>query len=292
MRYGYDMAVDARTVVNALAYAAYVAVARMAAALGFHADAEQCTAWADSLRLAINARLVNVDDLYVDGLHIDGTLSTHASQHANALPLALDLVPNERRAAVVDHVKGLKVSMGMVTVGWLIRALGEADEGEHLLDVYTRSDWDGWARCLARGATCTWESWDADARGGLSLSHPWGAVGLVGLQQYVLGVRALAPQYEHVQIKPLAFGEQLTWAEGRVPTDRGDLHVRWEYQAGRVALRMTLPANVRARVCVARGAVPELSLTVDGQPVAAEPEGRYLVVDGIGSGSHIIERGP
>jgi alpha-L-rhamnosidase len=291
MRYGYDMATDARTVVNALAYADYGILARMATVLGRQSEAERFRARAGALKSAINAALVNADGVYVDGLHADGTPSAHASQHANALPLALGLVPPERKAAVMRHVKRLQVSMGMVTFGWLIQALGEAGEGEHLLDVYTRADWDGWAKCLTRGATCTWESWDADAGGGLSQSHPWGAVGLCGLQHYVLGVQSLRPQFERVEIKPLAFGARLAWAGGKVPTDRGDLLVHWENRDGRFRLRLTLPVNVRARVCLPTGSAHGRALTVNGQVVSGAAEGSHLVVDDIGSGVHTFERG-
>ena len=39
-------------------------------------------------QLAINARLVRADGIYVDGLDADGQQSSHASQEANALALA------------------------------------------------------------------------------------------------------------------------------------------------------------------------------------------------------------
>jgi alpha-L-rhamnosidase len=177
-----------------------------------------------------------------------------------------------------------------VTVGWLIRALGEADEGEHLFDVYTRPDWDGWAKNLAKGATCTWESWDADSGGNLSLSHPWGAVGLCGLQQYVLGVRPLAPQYEEVLIKPLSFGPKLRQASGTVPTDRGDIGVSWERIDGRFRMAVTLPVNVQARVYLPPCGHAGETVRVDAREAAGNVEGDYIAVDGIGSGVHTFER--
>jgi alpha-L-rhamnosidase len=290
MRYGYDMTTDARTVINALAYADYDLVSRMAAELGNTEDEARYRARAEEIRSAINRRLINSDGLYVDGLDSAGAQSAHVSQHANMLPLALGIVPADKRASVTRKVKEMRMSAGMVTVWWLIRALGEMDEGQHLIDLYTRTDWDGWANTIARGGTSTWESWDADKGGGLSQSHPWGAVGLCGIQQYVLGVKPLAPQYAQAQIKPLWFGAKLASAAGQVPTDRGDIIVDWKQLDGRFSMTVSLPVNVQARVCVPKAGGRGSTVVMDGVPVAGAVEGNYIAVDDVGSGVHRFER--
>jgi alpha-L-rhamnosidase len=290
MRYGYDMATEARTVINAYAYLDFECLSKMAAELGNATDRDAYHTLAEGLKSAINEKLVNPEGLFVDGLYADGKQSAHISQHANMFPLALGLVPPERREAVLAAVKERKISVGMVTVYWLIRALGEADQGEHLLDLYTNPEWDGWAKCLARGATCTWESWDAGAGGQLSQSHGWGAVGLCGLQQYVLGVKPLAPQFERVQVKPLDFGSKLAGADGRLPTERGDIRVNWERSANRFQLTLELPFNVQARVYLPKSAGLDATVRIDGEVVNGVVEGNYIAVDDIGSGKHTFER--
>jgi len=290
MRYGYDMATEARTVINAYAYLDYRCLSNIAAELGDLEDRDAYQALAEEIKAAINAKLVNPDGLYVDGLDANGQQSSHISQHANMFPLALGLVPPERQAAVLAAVKERRMSVGMVTVYWLIRALGEADEGEHLLDLYTNAEWDGWARNLAQGATCTWESWDAGEGGGLSQSHAWGAVGLCGLQEYVLGVKLLAPQSEKLQVKPLDFGPKLASASGRLPTERGDVRVSWQRGADRFRLTLDLPVNVQARVCLPKLDRLNASVCVDEVEGTGVVDGNYVVVDDIGSGTHTLER--
>jgi alpha-L-rhamnosidase len=248
MRYGYDMTAEARTVINAYAYVDNELLEKIAAELGETTDCAHYRTLADGLKTAINERLLNADGVYVDGLDATGAQSGHVSQHANMFPLALGIVPAEKRAGVLAKVKELKMSVGMVTVWWLIQALGEMEEGEQLLELYTNAAWDGWAKNLAQGATSTWESWDADRGEELSLSHPWGAVGLCGIQRYILGVRPLTPQYGQVEIKPLSFGENLTSASGKVPTERGDIDVYWKREDGRFLMTLTVPANVQAKV--------------------------------------------
>ncbi|MCB8943727.1 MAG: family 78 glycoside hydrolase catalytic domain [Ardenticatenaceae bacterium] len=248
MRYGYDMTCAARTVNNAYAYADDDIMAKIAAVLGQTADQQTYRTRAEATAQAINQHLLTAEGIYCDGLLADGTQSRHAAQQANTFPLALGITPPQNQASVLQHIQALKMSVGMPTVYYLLRAVGEMGAGEHLLDLYTRADWDGWAKNMAQGATCTWEGWDSDQLTDQSLSHPWGAVGLLGIQEYVLGVQPLAAQYARVQLKPLWFGARLHRASGKVPTERGDLAVAWQRENGRFTLTCTIPPNMKAAI--------------------------------------------
>ena len=167
-----------RTVINGWAYADYDAMARIAGALGNPSDQTTYQGYADALKTAMNSYLVDANGLYVDGLHSDDSQYANTSQHANMFPLALGMVPAENRDAVIAEIKRQQMNVGMVTLPWLIRAVGEADEGEYLIELFTNEDWLGWAQCLADGATATWESWYSDSTTDESMSHAWGASGL------------------------------------------------------------------------------------------------------------------
>ena len=272
MRYGYDMTAVSRTVINAYAYAVYEIMAKIATVLGKTADLHRYRPWAQALQAAMNDHLLTGRGVYCDGLLADGSQSPHASQQANAFLLALGLVPPEQQKSVLRHIQSLKMSVGMPTVYWLIRAVGEMGAGGHLLDLYTRTEWNGWAKNIAQGATCTWESWDADTGEDLSMSHPWGAIGLLGLQEYVLGVQPLTPQFAQVQIKPLWFGSNLSQVSGKVPTERGDIELNWWRENGRFYLDLTLPPNMKASVYL---------------PVAPH---KHSFAGEAGSGSHHFEK--
>jgi alpha-L-rhamnosidase len=289
MRYGYDMRTAGRAVINDWAYADFDIMSRIAATVGNVADCDLYRARADELRTAINARLLNADGVYVDGLYADHSPSTHVSQHANMFPLALGLVPLAQRASVIAKVKELEMSVGMVTALFLVRGLGEAGEGEHLIELLTNADWPaGWARSLALGATATWESW-ASNTDGTSQSHGWGASGLEGYVRYILGIRPTKPGYEGVQIKPLSFGSKLSWARGRIATDRGDISVSWNRSRDRYAVTVQVPVNVTSVVCVPKGKVANTTVLVDGGRVLGVEDGEYLRVS-VGSGTHTIVR--
>ena len=288
MRYGYDMATEARTVINAYAYADFTILEQVATLTGNLQDASDYRAKATGIKQAMNKYLINPDGVYIDGLLADGTPSKHISQHANMFPLALGIVPDRNRTVVINAVKQRKMHVGMVTLGFLPQALGEADEGRHLLNLYTNPEWDGWAKTISLGGTATWESWDAPQRNE-SLCHPWGAIGLAGIQHYFLGVKSLQPQHTHIQVKSLDFGEQLSHASGTVPTDKGDIQVAWEREQA-YRLTLTLPDNMQADVYIPRGEVNNNTVRMNGRAIQAVPHGRYLSIKNVGSGQHVFER--
>jgi alpha-L-rhamnosidase len=290
MRYGHDMSTTARTVINCWAYAGYDIMARIAGELGRIEDRNAYFSQAETLKIAINRQLINSDGVYVDGLISNGQPSKHASQHASMFPLALGIVPKERHAAVIAHVKARRMNVGMVTVLWLVRALGEADQGAHLVELFTHKEWDGWARCLARGATATWESWHSDIARDESMSHAWGAAGLDGYVRHILGIQPLKPGYEEVRIQPIDCGDRLAWAKGSIMTDRGPVSVHWKKTAGSYGLRVGIPVNATATLSVPRGSSARPRVLLDNVEVAATSINGHLVITGVGSGEHTITR--
>lgn len=289
MRYGYDMKTEARTVINMYAYADFEIMSEIAKAVDVREDVRIYTEKANRLKLAINSYLINSDGVYADGLRKNGVQSKHVSQHANMMPLALGIVPDANYQKVVQEVKNKKMNVGMVALRWLPQSLGEAGEGQHLLDLYTNINWDGWAKTIASGGTATWESWDADSTN-QSMSHPWGVVGLLGIQQYILGIKALKPQNEMIQIKPLFFGDNLTWAKGTYPTDRGNVTVSWKFLKGKYTLKVQIPDNVTANIYIPKCGKTGNQLKVNNTVKQGIESQDYIELNNIGSGSYLIER--
>ncbi len=288
MRYGYDMKVESRTVVDAYAYIDFDIISKIADVLGNTADRDIYRAKAVAMEDAINSKLLNEQGVYVDGLYSGLSQSSHVSQHANMFPMAMGIVPEVNFSSVIEAIKERKMSVGMVTVRWLPEAIGQADQGPHLIELYTNTGWDGWAKTIALGGTATWESWNANTTG-QSMSHPWGTAGLLGICEYILGVKPLKPQHEKIQVRPLDFGDSLASAAGTVPTDRGDISVEWDRNDTRFMMTLTIPDNMTAKVYVPMSAVPEAVIKVDGANVTGTEEGNYLYVDNIGSGTHTFE---
>ncbi|MFT4177632.1 MAG: family 78 glycoside hydrolase catalytic domain [Luteolibacter sp.] len=289
MRYDYDMKTDPRTVLNGWAYAGLQTLAKISAETGNNADQELYLKRADALRTAFNDKLLSPAGVYVDGLLGGGKPSAKTSQHANMFPLALGIVPEDKRDSVIELVKQQRMRVGMITVRWLVLALGEARQGPHLIDLFTNKEWDGWANNLSKGATSTWESWDADTTG-QSMSHAWGAIGVEGYIRYILGIRPTKPQYEEVLIQPLDFANKLDWAKGTITTERGPISVHWKRNGDSLAMQVEIPVNVTAKIALPKGKTSSTALTLNGKPAIATEEGDYLILTGIGSGKHTIIR--
>jgi alpha-L-rhamnosidase len=289
MRYGYDMTTAERTVINAYAYIDFSNLSKIAGVVGNTADSVTYSVKAANMKKAINSQLINSNGVYNDGLHADLSPSTHTSQHANMYPMAMGLVPPANRDAVATEIKKQKMSVGMVTLRYLPEALGQADEGAHMINLYTNTEWDGWAKNIMQGATVTWESWNADERND-SMSHPWGAVGLLGIENYILGIKVLMAQHKLIQVKPLEFNHALDYAKGTLPTDRGDVNIEWKRGAKSYVMTLSIPVNVKAKVYIPKSGTSGNKLMVDGKSVSAIAEGNYLYAGIMGSGKHTLVR--
>jgi alpha-L-rhamnosidase len=289
MRYGYDMETESRTVVDALAYIDFDIISKVASVLGNTADKATYSAYATVMKQSMNTKLLNADGVYIDGLKADLTQSTHVSQQANMYAYATGIVPEAQKASVYNAVKERKMASGMVTLRYLPEAIGQAQDGQHLLDLYTNTTWDGWAKTVAKGGTMTWEAWDADTAGE-SLSHPWGAIGVLAMQQYMLGVTVIKPQFELIQVKPLDFKDRLKFAKGVFPGDRGNVSVDWKRDSQHYLLTLNTPDNVTAHMYIPKCGVAGSSITIDGKTVTGKEDGDYIDVGSIGSGVHTFER--
>ncbi|BAV04088.1 alpha-L-rhamnosidase [Filimonas lacunae] len=289
MRYGYDMNAEARTVMNAYAYTDFTIISHIAGVLGKATDVAAYAAKAADIKTAMNTLLLNKEGVYHDGLLAGGQPSSHVSQHANIFPYAMGIVPDAQKESVASEIVRQKMSVGMVCLRYLPEAVGLADKGEHLINLYTNTEWDGWAKNIKQGATVTWEAWDADVRNE-SMCHPWGAVGLLAMQQYMLGVTAAKPQYEEVQVKPLDFGNRLQKAQGKIPTDRGVIQIAWQRKEHVYDMQLTLPVNMSGAVFVPAGAGSDNLVEVNGKKVQGERQGRYIRLANIGSGTYQFKR--
>ncbi|WP_437921087.1 family 78 glycoside hydrolase catalytic domain [Sphingobacterium sp. LRF_L2] len=289
MRFGYDMNTEARTVINAYAYADFDIMSKIAHVVGNKEDQSFFHTKAIQLKDAFNRLLLQEDGLYIDGLLENNQQSLHISQHANMLPLALNMTPATSVEKVTAQVKEGKMSVGMVTVRFLLEALGEQKEGPHLLELLTNPNWNGWAQTVSKGGTATWESWDADQRNE-SMCHPWGAVGLMGIQRYVLGIKPLSAQHDQIQIKPLDFKGQLQRASGKYTTDKGDVAVAWQQDESTYLLKVTIPVNISAHIAVPKGNGQSGQLSINGNKIDATINGDYLEIPNLGSGTYTIIR--
>jgi alpha-L-rhamnosidase len=273
-RFGYDMDCAAKTTVNAQAYSALMATARLCAAAGQEDAAVTYARQARTLAEAIRTRL-RVDGVMVDGLHADGTPSPHSSQHATSFPLSLGITGPEHAAADGRRIAAMGMQQGPMTVHRLARALLSQGQTDAFLDLLTDKDQPGWARLLERGATFTWEAWDLVEGTDYSQSHGWSASVVKEILEHLLGVRfGSAGGWELLIEPPLC---RLEHARGAVPVGNGNVEVSWSRHGGQVRLECTVPAGVTAVVRLPAGTYgiqgPTADAAVESSPAESAGAG-------------------
>ncbi|TQJ67910.1 alpha-L-rhamnosidase [Arthrobacter sp. SLBN-100] len=269
-RFGYDMDCAAKTTVNAQAYSALMCTARLCAAAGQDDAAVSYARQARGLAAAIRTRL-RVDGVMVDGLHADGTPSTHASQHATSFPLSLGITGPEHAQADGRRIAGMGMRQGPMTVHRLVRALLSQGLTDAVLDLLTSKDQPGWAQLLERGATFTWEAWDLVDGTDYSQSHAWSASVVKEILEHLLGVRYASAGGSELVIEPPLC--RLEHARGTVPVGNGSVEVSWNRTGGQVQLECTVPAGVTAVVRLPAGTYRIKGPTAEAAVVLSAAEG-------------------
>ena len=185
--YGYDYQTVADTTLNILAVNAFSRVGSVAALAGGPGDASLQVQRQAALTAAVNAHLVGIGGLYVDGLRADGRQSTHYSQQANLTALAYGVVPTRRIPAVARFVASLDISVEPDRGMELLRALHVGGRDADVVRILTDDTFPGYAAILRAGGTFTWEAWTPSDLIGDSMSHGWGSSALVAMQEALLG---------------------------------------------------------------------------------------------------------
>jgi alpha-L-rhamnosidase len=269
----------------AYAYQARI-VSQTAALLGKEDDARRYAALAARIRDAFNTKNLNTDT----GWYVSN------SQTGQALPLALDLAPENLRpqvlARLVESITSRQGHVGVGIVGLLplFQALTDNGRDDLAYTLLTQEDFPGWLHMINSGATSIWEAWNGEA----SRNHP--TLGCIGVWFYQClgGIRRdpATPAFKRIVIKPAVVGD-LTWVKCSHQSPYGKIVSNWRREAGKLSLEVTIPPNTTATVFVPTGKSGEV--TESGQPAANAKGVKFLraekdaAVYEVGSGSYIFE---
>ena len=140
---------------------------------------------------------------------------------------------------------------------------------------------------LEVGSTISMEAWDLKYKNNLDWNHAWGAAPANIIPRFLLGVRPLEPGFGKVLIMPQP--GTLERVSGTIPTIRGPITVALKNeQKHPIELRVDIPADVMARVGLPLHDGQSTTLVVDGKTLEAERDGKYLFLDDLGPGTHIL----
>jgi hypothetical protein len=255
------------TVVNAFHLRSLALMSELAAALGKDAEARAFAEREGATRRAFQEKLFDPSR----GLYRDGEGTDHASLHANLFPLAFGLVPAERRPRLVEWVGGRGMACSVYAAQYLMEGLFDNGAADKALELMTAPTDRSWKHMVDSGTTITWEAWDQKYKPNQDWNHAWGAAPANLLPRYVLGAWPMAPGWQRACIRP--HPGPLTRAEGRVPTPRGPVSIRWE-KGDRFRMTVRLPPGMSAQVYLP-AAAGSAGVWADDKPVSAPREGPW-----------------
>ncbi|GAB2526787.1 alpha-L-rhamnosidase-related protein [Spirosoma aerophilum] len=270
---------DYNAVVNAFHYQGLAFMAQLAHRLGKTDDATLYTNRANLVKKAFQATFIDPKT----GLVHDGEGTDHASLHANMMALAFGLVPEKVQARVLAHMRSRGMACSVYGSQFLLDALYNANEGAYALALMTSTDERSWYNMIRTGSTMTTEAWDTRYKPNQDWNHAWGAAPANIIVRKLMGVEALTPAFETIQIKPQP--DTLRQASLQLATLRGPVTVSFENTAARFILRATLPANTSSVVYLPRKKAKSQVLE-NGKPVKATPEGNFWKINAVAAGTH------
>jgi hypothetical protein len=275
------------TVVNAFHYRALVLMGRVAKALVKTEDAECFADGAARVKRSFNDKLFDKER----GVYVDGEGSTHSALHSNMIPLAFGLVPPDYVDSVVEFIKSRGMACSVYGSQYLLEALYAAGEADYALQLMTDRKSDrSWPHMIYNvGTTITLEAWDNKYKTNQDWNHAWGAAPANIIPRCLMGIEPVEPGFARVQIKPQV--GHLERGTIDLPTVRGTIHADFVSAKDRsFVLNLRLPANIKAVVFLPRLENSSPDVLMDGKLITGTIDGKFVVLDGVGSGTHRFER--
>ncbi|WP_242085558.1 sulfatase-like hydrolase/transferase [Aestuariivivens sediminis] len=229
------------TVINAFYYENMKIMAEFAQLLGKTQEVLDFELRAAKAKKAVNEQMFDKER----GIYVDGIGTDHASLHANMMPLAFGLVPDEHLDSVVDFVKSRGMACSVYGSQFLMDGLYNADEADYALDLLTSTAERSWYNMIRIGSTITLEAWDLKYKNNLDWNHAWGAVPANVIPRGLWGIKPKTPGYGIAIIKPQL--SKLKYSKIQVPTVRGTIKAEYRYETSSVqTYNLEIPGNTVA----------------------------------------------
>ncbi|MCU0407555.1 MAG: alpha-L-rhamnosidase [Bacteroidales bacterium] len=248
------------TVVNSFYYRNMVIMTEFARILGKKNDESEFRARADRTRKAINEKMYNK----ASGHYTDGEGTSHGSVHANMLPLAFGIVPEEYREPVVSHVKTRGMACSVYGAQFLLDGLYENGASDYALELMTATHDRSWWNMIKAGSTITLEAWDMKYKPNSDWNHAWGAAPANIIMRGLWGIVPAKPGFEEVLIKPRP--GSLESCSISVPTLKGSIRAAYRLVSREVKeYRIVLPANTSGYFVLPAGSAK--NIRVNGKKI-------------------------
>lgn len=187
------------------------------------------------------------------------SLWTHTlgSQTSSVLPLYLDMVPADKKEAVLKRLvadieigRGCHIVAGIIGTRYLLDTLTNYGRSDLAYRLAAQTTYPSWGFMIREGATTLWERWEY-LDGTVNSSHNHIMFGSVDAWFYkvLAGISPdpSAPGFEKVIIKPYVVGN-LSHVSASLKTIRGLISSSWRREENSLAMEVTLPVNSKGKV--------------------------------------------
>ncbi len=229
------------TVINAFFYENMKIMAEFARILGKTQEVLDFELRAAKAKKAVNEQMFDKER----GVYVDGIGTDHASLHANMMPLAFGLVPEEHFDSVVEFVKSRGMACSVYGSQFLMDGLYNAGEADYALDLLIDTSDRSWYNMIRSGSTITLEAWDLKYKNNLDWNHAWGAVPANVIPRGLWGIKPKTPGFGIATIKPQM--SKLKSSAIEVPTVRGTIKGKYTHNGPRLqTYEIEIPGNMVA----------------------------------------------
>ncbi len=239
-------------------------LSKIAHILGKSAEAKRYSQLSSKIKEAFNKKFLK-DDHYATG-----------SQTSNVLPLFLDMVPEDKKEAVLKNLMddivvthGAHLNTGIVGTRYILDVLTKYGQADLAYKLATQTTYPGWGYMLREGATTLWERWEYLADGGMN-SHNHIMFGSIDAWFYKvlagINIDPAGPGFRKVIIRPHIVGD-LNYVSASIKTTRGILSSSWKKSDHSLALNISLPVNTQAKVSVPKMKLGNVTIKESGKAV-------------------------
>ncbi|RED47780.1 alpha-L-rhamnosidase-related protein [Seonamhaeicola aphaedonensis] len=229
------------TVINAFFYENMKIMADFAKILGKTQEALDFEYRAAKAKKAVNEQMFDKER----GVYVDGIGTDHSSLHANMMPLAFGLVPEEYFDSVVAFVKSRGMACSVYGSQFLMDGLYNAGEADYALKLLASTEERSWYNMIRGGSTITWEAWALRFKNNQDWNHAWGAVPANAIPRGLWGIKPKTAGFGIATIKPQM--SKLKSSEITVPTVRGPIKASYKYNGARLqTYEIEIPGNMVA----------------------------------------------
>ena len=229
------------TVINAFFYENMKIMSEFAKLLGKTQEALDFEYRAAKAKKAVNEQMFNKEK----GIYVDGIGTDHSSLHANMMPLAFGLVPEEHYQSVVDFVKSRGMACSVYGAQFLMDGLYNAGEEDYALELLASKAKRSWYNMIRIGSTISLEAWDYEYKVNLDWNHAWGAAPANVIPRGLWGIKPKTPGFGIATIKPQM--SKLKSSAIEVPTVRGTIKASYKHNGPRLqTYEIEIPGNMVA----------------------------------------------